>query len=48
MLDFEKEDYEESRLEAYQRKIAERKQNKAFEVVPYSTRSLTIFPRLLS
>lgn len=41
MLDFEKEDYEESRLEAYQRKIAERKQNKAFEVVPYSTRELS-------
>ena len=41
MLDFEKEDCEESRLEAYQRKIAERKQNKAFEVVPYSTRDLS-------
>ena len=41
MLDFEKEDYEESRLEAYQRQIAERKQNKAFEVIPYSTRDFS-------
>lgn len=41
MLDFEKEDNEESRLEAYQRQIAERKQNKAFEVIPYSTRDFS-------
>lgn len=39
MLDFEKEESEESRLEAYQRKVLERKQNKALEIVSYSDKN---------
>ncbi len=36
MFDFEKEDSGESRLKAYQQKIAERKQKKSVDAVPYT------------